>query len=182
MENALKKKYDLQSWNSLLDSVLASGDVEKIRKVFAAVTSVLPSQDNYYLRWLEFERERGDTQAMEEIFKDVLPLSYSVALWNFYLGYILQAQSQAPEVIQSAYEFALSQIGNDIESGSIWLDYIAFVKEGFVNISLLMHRLLRLSRNSKKWSLLEDYIREQSKFLYQILKLFGKIMMLLKII
>jgi cleavage stimulation factor subunit 3 len=68
---------------------------------------------------------------MEQIFKDVLPVSYSVALWNFYLDYVVQAQAQAPEVIQSAYEFALSQIGNDLESGGIWLAYIGFVKDGF---------------------------------------------------
>ena len=136
MENAIKKKYDLHAWNLLLDSTMASGESEKIRKVFVAVTSVLPSEESYYLRWLEFEQGRGDTMAMEAIFKDILPLSYSVPLWSFYLGYIVQAHAQSPEVIQSAYEFALSQIGNDIESGSIWMDYITFIKEGFVSLAI----------------------------------------------
>ena len=131
MEFAIKKKYDVFAWNVVISQVLSDGDHEQIKNVFKKVTELMPDQESYYLKWLQYEQAKGDTEAMEHIFKEVLPVSFSVALWNFYLGYVVQAQAQSPEVIQSAYEFALSQIGNDLESGGIWLDYIAFVKEGF---------------------------------------------------
>jgi cleavage stimulation factor subunit 3 len=131
MDFAIKKKYDLHAWNTVIDSVLQQGDTEQIKLVFKKVTELMPDQECFYLKWLQYEQAKGDTEAMEQIFKDILPVSYSVSLWNFYLGYVVQAQAQAPEVIQSAYEFALSQIGNDLESGGIWLDYIGFVKDGF---------------------------------------------------
>lgn len=83
------------------------------------------------------ENDLEDFPALEGIFQIALIKNYNVDLWGIYLAYIRRrnnvmtdASGQARNTITQAYDFALNLIGNDKDSGTIWQDYIAFVKSG----------------------------------------------------
>lgn len=40
------------------------------------------------------------------------------------------------EKLRQTYEFALDHVGIDFHSGSVWLDFLAFIKEEWVTVSL----------------------------------------------
>ena len=60
----------------------------------------------------------------------------NVDIWSYYLDYIRRMNNlstggtQARSVISQAYEFVLQHVGIDLTSGSIWSDYLAFLKTG----------------------------------------------------
>lgn len=65
----------------------------------------------------------------------------SVDLWKFYLGYIRRINQgdsgttmtpEARAIIEKAYEYVLNNVGIDKEAGSIWADYIYFLKSAEV--------------------------------------------------
>lgn len=74
-------------------------------------------------------------------------------------------------VIRDAYEFALTRIGHDKDSGEIWMDYIQFLRAGEVIRSLSnilplrdvpaltsrSPRLLLRGMNSRRWTPFEKY-------------------------
>ena len=92
------------------------------------------------------EQRRGATQELEALFGRCLLKVPSIPLWSFYLSYIRHKNSvpqippeelsQAKSTIIQAYEFALQNVGLDRDSGSIWLDYIQFIRSGTVRLSL----------------------------------------------
>ena len=79
---------------------------------------------------------------MEAIFARCLRNSTSVDLWAFYLTYIRRVNKlegvepekakQSRTVIAKAYEFSLMYIGNDRDAGTLWSDYIGFLRSSDV--------------------------------------------------
>ena len=63
---------------------------------------------------------------VEEIFAKALTPCLNVDLWKVYLSYIERFK---PEQIGEAYEFAIQQIGLDIGSTPIWMDYLNYLKK-----------------------------------------------------
>jgi cleavage stimulation factor subunit 3 len=43
------------------------------------------------------------------------------------------------EVVKSAYELAIKECGNDVDSGEIWKEYIAFLAEREVRFAPSRH-------------------------------------------
>lgn len=79
------------------------------------------SQDNFY--------------NAEQIFNKSLLSVPSVQLWKVYLDYVRRRNNlstdstgQARNVISQAYDFVLSKVGIDQDSGHIWNDYLQFVR------------------------------------------------------
>ncbi|PSN52680.1 Cleavage stimulation factor subunit 3 [Blattella germanica] len=55
----------------------------------------------------------------------------NIELWKLYLAYVKETKSTLPtykEKMAQAYDFALEKIGMDIQSYSIWNDYVNFLK------------------------------------------------------
>jgi cleavage stimulation factor subunit 3 len=107
----------------------------------------------------------GEFKKVEEIFQKCLPVAWTVDMFNFYLDYIrrmnnvLTGGEQARTTISQAYEFVLSIVGIDKDSGRIWADYLDFVKSSQVykpiNSNIISHNLLyrrtRNGRSSRRW-------------------------------
>ena len=80
----------------------------------------------------------GEFKRVEEVFQKCLPVAWSVDIFNFYLDYIrrmnnvLTGGEQARTTISQAYEFVVSIVGIDKDSGLIWSDYLDFVKSSQV--------------------------------------------------
>lgn len=92
----------------------------------------------------------GEFKKVEEIFQKSLPVAWSVELFQFYLDYIRRRNDvftggeMARTTIIQAYEFVISTIGLDKDSGGIWADYLDFVKSSQVYIIILTSSLCEL--------------------------------------
>jgi len=71
----------------------------------------------------------------EQIFSRSLLTVPNVQLWQVYLNYVRRRNDltndttgAARSTITQAYDFVLSNIGIDRESGKIWQDYVQFIK------------------------------------------------------
>ena len=74
---------------------------------------------------------------MEQIFKKVLVSVPSVEVFSVYVNYVRRRHSmqtgdttQAYRNINSTFDFALKSVGADKDSGSLWIEYINFLKTG----------------------------------------------------
>lgn len=68
---------------------------------------------------------------MEKIFERCLVQCYNVDLWRAYITYVKRAKAGQPDAVDalvSAFDFALQHIGFDINSNTIYQDYIDFVR------------------------------------------------------
>jgi len=89
------------------------------------------------------ELNDGEFKKVEEIFQRCLPVAWSVDMFQFYLDYIrrmnnvLTGGEQARITITQAYEFVLSVVGIDKDSGRIWADYLEFIRSSQVHIIIL---------------------------------------------
>lgn len=101
------------------------------------------NQADQWVAYADLELQHGNFANVEAIFARVLRTSTSVRLWKFYLDYIRrvnpidvsdsQSARESKGVIAKSYEFALAHIGQDRESGEVWLSFINFLKEGQVS-------------------------------------------------
>ncbi|KAJ9595491.1 hypothetical protein L9F63_013313, partial [Diploptera punctata] len=65
------------------------------------------------------------------LFQRCLMKVLNIELWKLYLAYVKETKSTLPtykEKMAQAYDFALEKIGMDIQSYSIWNDYVNFLK------------------------------------------------------
>lgn len=80
------------------------------------------------------EAAENELNRVEALFGRALMASLNLDIWNYYLDYIRRTHplstggTAARTVVSQAYEFVLQHVGIDIESGSIWSEYIAFLK------------------------------------------------------
>ena len=87
----------------------------------------------------------GEFLKVEEIFQKCLLNAWSVDLFNFYLDYIrrrndvLTGGEKARTTILKAYDFVISIVGIDKDSGPIWADYLDFVKSSQVFLLILFN-------------------------------------------
>ena len=105
-------------------------------------------QAREWIAFADLELSHGNNERVNAIFGQCLRKSPSVALWQFYLTYIRRTNpidrssperaALARDIITKAFEFSLAHVGTDIEAGSIWHDYIEFLKEGDVSALLLL--------------------------------------------
>lgn len=83
------------------------------------------------------ESEISELYRLEQIFNRTLLTIPNVQLWSVYLDYVRRrnplttdTSGQARTIISSAYDLALQYTGMDKDSGSIWMDYIDFIRSG----------------------------------------------------
>jgi cleavage stimulation factor subunit 3 len=83
------------------------------------------------------ELETSDFYRAEQIFNRSLLNVPNVDLWSVYLGYVQRRNNLATDTtgnarstISQAYEFVLDKVGQDRKSGTIWRDYLTFIKNG----------------------------------------------------
>lgn len=81
------------------------------------------------------ELENDNFSAAENIFGRSLLTVPNVMLWSTYLNYIRRrndltndVSGQARQTISQSYDFVLSNIGIDKDSGKIWKEYIEFIR------------------------------------------------------
>lgn len=151
---------------------------------------------------MQLEWRRGDYQQLERLFAEALRPHGNVRMWRLYLQYVARSGTTSSggeggssaattgaadssmvtrQTIMRAYELALSHVGLDLHSASLYADYISFISQWTVqertNIepvflisppplsifplsSLIQCRQVVCMRSNKRWTKYEEYIIE----------------------
>ncbi|CAD6968198.1 unnamed protein product [Tilletia controversa] len=137
---------DAESWMKVLDAVLTRGNLDEIRKTYDDFFQIFPTAAAQWVAYLDHELAHSNFAQVESIFARCLRNTPSMELWRYYLSYSRRVNPLPPatsgadaaeetprektrKVIEAAYEFCLSYIGREKDSGNIWMEYIHFIKE-----------------------------------------------------
>lgn len=112
------------------------------------LTDAKDTQSQQWIAYVDLELSHSFFPRVEALFARCLRPSPSVDLWKFYLDYIRRVNPVDPSlgdrakdargVIGKSFEFALAHVGMDRLAGDMWMEYIAFLKEGNVSSSVQM--------------------------------------------
>ncbi|EKM58947.1 uncharacterized protein PHACADRAFT_249079 [Phanerochaete carnosa HHB-10118-sp] len=125
---------DVDAWLKLVDVAEESKDFERINQTYEALLEAFPNSSSAQIPYIRHVLESSSPtkyQYAEGLFKRSLKTSPFVDLWKYYLRYVQQMNTAAAtkDTVRKAYEFALNHIGHDKESGSMWSDYLQFLKD-----------------------------------------------------
>ncbi|RFU29247.1 hypothetical protein B7463_g7106, partial [Scytalidium lignicola] len=137
LEDRIKEdpRGDMDAWLSLISEHRKRNKLDDARAVYERFFKVFPTAAEIWVAYLEMELENDNFSAAEQIFGKSLLTVPNVQLWSVYLDYIrrrndltIDASGQARATVSQAYDFVLSNIGVDRDSGKIWQDYIQFIR------------------------------------------------------
>ncbi|CAG8451583.1 6558_t:CDS:10 [Ambispora gerdemannii] len=139
-----ENKYDVEAWLSLLGEVLARDDTDKVRGTFQRYLQLFPASSRQWMQYVEFELKHNNYRQAEETLKRSLRSVLSIDLWKYYLNYVRRMNGGDPnssmtpktrKTIEATYEFVLGHIGLDMAAGTLWVDYLFFLKIAETNNS-----------------------------------------------
>ncbi|CAG8571332.1 3909_t:CDS:2 [Acaulospora morrowiae] len=131
--------HDTEAWLSLLAEVQAKADIDKVRDTFERFLQKFPTSSRQWVQYAEYELKHEYYDRVESIFARCLRSVLSVDLWKFYLNYVRRmnqvekgstASSNARATISATYEYVLNHVGLDKDAGTLWCDYLFFLKTG----------------------------------------------------
>ncbi|XP_066255675.1 protein suppressor of forked [Euwallacea similis] len=125
-----KNPYDLEAWSVLLRES-QSKHISEVRALYEHLITIFPSASRYWRIYIEHEIKSRNFERVEKLFQRCLMKILNIELWKLYLTYVKETKASLPtykEKMAQAYDFALDKIGMDINSFSIWNDYVNFLK------------------------------------------------------
>ncbi|WEW55194.1 mRNA 3'-end-processing protein rna14 [Emydomyces testavorans] len=132
---------DTEAWLELISEHRSRNKLDSARQVYERFFKVFPWAAEQWIAYANMESEHNELYRLEQIFNKSLLNIPNVQLWSVYLDYVRRRNNlttdttgQARRIISSAYDFALQNIGIDKDSGSVWVDYIQFIRSGPGNI------------------------------------------------
>ncbi|ORX52497.1 hypothetical protein BCR36DRAFT_30218 [Piromyces finnis] len=135
--------WDCDSWTNLLTEAQQKGNPTVIRETYDQFLKQFPTSHRHWISYVNYELKQKAYERVEAIFKRCLHTVPNVELWKHYLNYVKKTHSgnaiseekkaEARQVIGEAYDYVLQHIGTDKNSGSIWQDYLYFVKNNEIN-------------------------------------------------
>jgi len=105
--------------------------IQKARKTYEKLVEKFPTCGRYWKIYIEHEMKSKMFDQVEKLFKRCLTSVLNLDLWKTYLTYVRETkekQQNYREKMDKAYEFALDNIGLDLQSYQIWNDYITFMR------------------------------------------------------
>ncbi|ODA75977.1 hypothetical protein RJ55_08618 [Drechmeria coniospora] len=128
---------DMDAWMNLMADHKRRGGLDALRNVYGRFLEVFPQAADVWVEWIETELGLDNFMEAERLFGKSLMGVLNVNLWTLYLNYIRRrndltndATGQARRTVAQSYDFVIDNIGSDRDSGTIWQDYINFVKGG----------------------------------------------------
>ncbi|KAG6027618.1 mRNA 3'-end-processing protein rna14 [Claviceps citrina] len=128
---------DMDAWLSLMADHKRRSRVDDLRRLYNRFLEVFPQAADIWVDWIEMELNLDNFVDAEQLFGRCLMTVPNVKLWTLYLNYIRRRNDltndptgQARRTVTQSYEFVIDNIGVDRDSGSIWYDYVHFVKNG----------------------------------------------------
>ncbi|KAH9415072.1 Cleavage stimulation factor subunit 3 [Dermatophagoides pteronyssinus] len=126
----VESPYDLDAWNILIKDV-QNKNPEIARELYEQLVSQFPTSGRFWRLSIEHEIKSKNYERVEKLFQRCLVKVLNIDLWKCYLNYIKEAKYHLPsfrEKMGQAFDFALEKMGIDINSYSIYNDYVQFLK------------------------------------------------------
>jgi cleavage stimulation factor subunit 3 len=87
------------------------------------------------------ELQNDDFYRVEQIFMKSIQSNPHLQLWSTYLDYVRRRndlssdpEGKARQIVNQAFDFVLTNVGIDKDSGPLWEEYIQFIKSGPGNL------------------------------------------------
>ncbi|KAK4934511.1 mRNA 3'-end-processing protein rna14 [Elasticomyces elasticus] len=128
---------DTAAYLELIDELKSRNKQDDVRRVYEQYLTVFPFDAEQWCAYVKWEEEHDRLRAMETLFNRSLLEVLDVQLWTLYINYIRRRNNmhsgdiaRSYNIINESFSFALKTIGMDKDSGSLWQDYINFLKSG----------------------------------------------------
>lgn len=135
LEDDLKiNPLDYNKWIKLLDNVVAKDNQEQVRKAYEKYLDTFKFDAAQWNKYIKYELSRGEKEKAEALFQKCFAITENVDLCRLYVDYVrsvtdmITGGDKARATIIQAFEFAIDKVGIDVQSGSLWQDYINFIK------------------------------------------------------
>ncbi|KAI8905512.1 hypothetical protein EDD86DRAFT_194001 [Gorgonomyces haynaldii] len=135
-----KNPFNQGLWQQVIQEIIQLNDPAIARPIFNDFFNVYPTNLQMWIKRIEFETKQRAYDELEKIFASCLVSVPCVPLCEMYMDYVLhinpldklsaEEAKEARLTIVKAFEFVLSSVGTDVESGVLWLKYINFIKSG----------------------------------------------------
>ncbi|KAI9929067.1 mRNA 3'-end-processing protein rna14 [Aspergillus wentii] len=132
---------DIPAWLELISEHRSRNRVDCVRDVYERFLKVFPLSAELWVAYATMESELSELFRLEQIFNRTLLTIPDVQLWSVYLDYVRRRNplttdttGQSRRIISSAYDLAFHYVGMDKDSGSIWADYVEFIRSGPGNV------------------------------------------------
>ncbi|KAA8646210.1 hypothetical protein EYZ11_001500 [Aspergillus tanneri] len=132
---------DIPAWLELINEHRSRNRIDRARDVYERFLKVFPFSAEQWVAYANMESELNELFCLEQIFNRTLLTIPDVQLWTVYLDYVRRRNplttdttGQSRRIISSAYDLALQYVGVDKDSGSIWADYVQFIRSGPGNV------------------------------------------------
>jgi len=122
--------HDVDSWLLLIKHAQCRS-VDEARETYEQLVQTFPTCGRYWKTYIEQEIRARNYERVEKLFQRCLIRVLSIDLWKTYLLYVKETKASLPtykEKMAQAYDFALDKMGLDIQSHTLWSDYIKFLK------------------------------------------------------
>lgn len=139
--------WNYKAWYSLLseiaslsESTIQNIDKPSVESLFKQALENYPADGKFWLIYAEYVYKNKNFSMLEEIFAQSLPCVINCTdLWKLYLKYVketnvpstnedIQVQKDKRSLVIKAYEAAIASIGCSPFSGSLWQDFIDYIK------------------------------------------------------
>ncbi|KAI6649345.1 Cleavage stimulation factor subunit 3 [Oopsacas minuta] len=130
-EGKLKSNpYDIDAWGILIREAQGQHS-SRARILFEKLVIQFPTCGRFWKTYIEHEMGHRNYDKVEKLFQRCLKRVLHIDLWKCYVNYVRDVKrelSNYREKLTKAYEFALDNVGLDMNSTSIWKDFIHFLK------------------------------------------------------
>ncbi|XP_050382098.1 cleavage stimulation factor subunit 77-like [Argentina anserina] len=143
--------------------------ISEAAPIFEQLLTAFPTAAKYWTQYAKAQMAANNYEATGNLFPRCLMKCLDIPLWQTYLDFIKKANNgrEGQDLIRKAFEFAVDNVGDDIRSGPVWVDYISFLKAG--NQMVAMRKAYQkaiMSRNhstDQLWSEYQSFERTYNK-------------------
>jgi cleavage stimulation factor subunit 3 len=100
--------------------------------IYEKLLATFPTAVKYWKQYVEAYVAANDEETAKQIFSRCLLTCPHINLWRCYINFIKRVNnkrgSEGLEETKKAFDFMLNYVGNDVASGPVWMEYIAFLK------------------------------------------------------
>lgn len=131
-ETIASDKFNVEASDALANeaSLLPIADATPI---YEHLISNFPTAAKYWKQYVESHMSVNNDDATKQIFGRCLLDCPQIPLWRCYIRFIKKVNEkkgpQGQEETRKAFDFMLNYVGTDIQSGPVWMEYIAFLKQ-----------------------------------------------------